>query len=102
MERLLDLAQADVLVCGYTHIPFHRILSSGRRVVNAGSRGSPKGGNPEACYIVRAALDSKLVVKFRCVLSDIVRAAKAIEESDMRSEYGGMLCAEKADFCLRS
>jgi predicted phosphodiesterase len=52
MERLSALAQVDVLVCEHTHIPFHRILSGGRRVGNAGSRENPKGGNPEACHIV--------------------------------------------------
>jgi hypothetical protein len=38
MERILDLPQADVLVRGHTHLPFHRILPRGRRVVNAGRR----------------------------------------------------------------
>jgi diadenosine tetraphosphatase ApaH/serine/threonine PP2A family protein phosphatase len=52
MERLLDAAQADVLVCGHTHIPYHRILPSGRQIVNAGSVGKPKDGNPQACYVV--------------------------------------------------
>lgn len=31
LECLLDLAEADVLVCGHTHIPYHRILPSGRQ-----------------------------------------------------------------------
>ena len=39
MVRLLDRAEAEVLVCGHTHIPYHRILPSGRHVVNAGSVG---------------------------------------------------------------
>ncbi|HEX7234609.1 MAG TPA: metallophosphoesterase family protein, partial [Nitrosospira sp.] len=41
MERLLDLAEADVVVCGHTHKPYHRILPSGRHVINAGSVGKP-------------------------------------------------------------
>jgi predicted phosphodiesterase len=45
MERLCDLTKADVLVCDHTHIPYHRILSSGRHVVNAGGVGKPKDGN---------------------------------------------------------
>jgi predicted phosphodiesterase len=48
LERLLDMTEADVLVCGHTHIPYHRILPSGRHVVNAGSVGKPKDGNPQA------------------------------------------------------
>jgi putative phosphoesterase len=91
MERLLDMADADVLVCGHTHIPYHRILPSGRHVVNAGSVGKPKDGNPQACYVVLEANDSKLTVTFRRVPYDIERAAQAIEASYMPNEYAEML-----------
>ena len=39
LERLLDLVDADVLVCGHTHVPYHRVVPSGRQVINAGSVG---------------------------------------------------------------
>jgi putative phosphoesterase len=91
LERLLDLAEADVLVCGHTHIPYHRILPSGRQVVNAGSVGKPKDGNPQACYALLEADNSHLMVTFRRVPYDIERAAQAIEDSDMPDEYADML-----------
>lgn len=91
MERLLDLAEADVLVCGHTHIPYHKILPSGRHVVNAGSVGKPKDGNPQACYVVIEVLNNKLSVTFKRVPYDVERAAKAIEASDMPHEYAHML-----------
>jgi predicted phosphodiesterase len=52
LERLLDLAQADVLVCGHTHKPYHRMLPRGQHVVNASSVGKPKNGDPWAGYVV--------------------------------------------------
>ena len=91
LERLLDMAEADVLVCGHTHIPYHRILPSGRHVVNAGSVGKPKDGNPQACYIVLEVNNRDLIVTFRRVAYDVERAAQAIEASDMPSEYAEML-----------
>jgi predicted phosphodiesterase len=91
MERLLDMAEADVLVCGHTHIPYHRILPSGRHVVNAGSVGKPKDGNPQACYVVLEANNRDLTVTFNRVPYDIERAAQAIEASDMPHEYAEML-----------
>jgi putative phosphoesterase len=91
MERLLDLAEADVLVCGHTHIPYHRILPSGRHIVNAGSVGKPKDGNPQACYVVLATVDGKLSVTFMRVPYDVERAAQAIEASEMPNEYAEML-----------
>ena len=91
LERLLDMTQANVLVCGHTHIPYHRILPSGRHVVNAGSVGKPKDGNPQACYVVLEVNDRDLTVTFRRVPYDIERSAQAIEASDMPNEYAEML-----------
>jgi putative phosphoesterase len=91
LERLMDMTQADVLVCGHTHIPYHRILPSGRHVVNAGSVGKPKDGNPEACYVILETTGNDLSVTFRRVPYDIERAVKAIEASDMPNEYAQML-----------
>ncbi len=91
LERLLDMAEAEVLVCGHTHIPYHRTLPSGRHVVNAGSVGKPKDGNPQACYVVLEANNRDLTVTFRRVPYDVERAARAIESSAMPHEYAEML-----------
>ena len=91
LERLLDLADADVLVCGHTHIPYHRVLPSGRHVVNAGSVGKPKDGNAQACYVVLEANNSDLAVAFNRVQYDVEKTAQAIEASEMPHEYAEML-----------
>ena len=44
-------AQADVIVFGHTHVPFHREVD-GVHVVNPGSVGRPKDGDPRAGYCV--------------------------------------------------
>ena len=91
LERLLDMVEADVLVCGHTHIPYHRVLPSGRHVVNAGSVGKPKDGDPRACYVELSVKGGELTVKFYRVGYDVERIAQAIEKSDMPSEYAQML-----------
>ncbi|GAB4449799.1 MAG: metallophosphoesterase family protein [Anaerolineae bacterium] len=91
LERLLDMVEADVLVCGHTHLPYHRILPSGRHVVNAGSVGKPKDGDPRAGYVVLQASGRELEVNFMRVAYDIERAAQAIEASTMPHEYAQML-----------
>jgi putative phosphoesterase len=97
LERLLDLAEADVLIVGHTHKPYHRVLPSGRRVVNAGSVGKPKDGDPRACYVVLRAENGELDVEFRRVLYDVERAARAIEATElpggMPHEFAAMLRA---------
>jgi diadenosine tetraphosphatase ApaH/serine/threonine PP2A family protein phosphatase len=91
LERLLDMVEADVLVCGHTHLPYHRILPSGRHVVNAGSVGKPKDGDPRAGYVVLKADGAHFEVNFIRVTYDIERTAQAIEASTMPHEYAQML-----------
>ncbi|MBK7895501.1 MAG: metallophosphoesterase family protein [Candidatus Promineifilaceae bacterium] len=91
LERLLDLVEADVLVCGHTHLPYHRVLGSGRHVVNAGSVGKPKDSDPRACYLVLSAQGKDLSVEFIRVPYDVEKAAQAIEATEMPHEFAEML-----------
>lgn len=91
MERLLDAAGVDVLVCGHTHLPYHRVLGSGRHVINAGSVGKPKDNDPRACYITLAAAGRELTVEFMRVPYDVEKAAQAIEATEMPHEFAEML-----------
>lgn len=91
LVRLLDMVAADVLVCGHTHLPYHRILADGRHVINAGSVGKPKDGDPRACYLVLSVQGRDLDAQFIRVPYDVEAAAQAIEASDMPHEYAEML-----------
>jgi predicted phosphodiesterase len=91
LERLLDMVAADVLVCGHTHLPYHRILPSGRHVINAGSVGKPKDNDPRAGYLRLTAEASQLSVEFIRVPYDVEKAARAIEATDMPDEFAVML-----------
>ncbi|MCL4263472.1 MAG: metallophosphoesterase [Anaerolineae bacterium] len=91
LVRLLNMVEADVLVCGHTHLPYHRILADGRHVINAGSVGKPKDGDPRACYLVLSVQGRALDAQFIRFLYDVEAAAQAIEASDMPHEYAEML-----------
>lgn len=86
-ERIMDMAEVDVLVCGHTHLPYHKVLPSGRQIVNAGSVGKPKDHDPRSGYVVLTANGRDLVVEFIRVAYDIERIAQAIEATP---EVGGM------------
>jgi predicted phosphodiesterase len=90
-ERLLDQSQVDVLVCGHTHLPYHKILPSGRHIINAGSVGKPKDGDPRACYVALAANGADLLVDFIHVPYDVEAMARAIEATAMPDEFAAML-----------
>jgi predicted phosphodiesterase len=90
-ERLMDAAEVDVLVCGHTHLPYHKVLPSGRHIVNAGSVGKPKDGDNRAGYITLSAEGRDLQVEFIRVAYDIEATAAAIEATEMPDEFALML-----------
>jgi diadenosine tetraphosphatase ApaH/serine/threonine PP2A family protein phosphatase len=85
--------EASVLVCGHTHLPYHKVLPDGQQIINAGSVGKPKDNNPDACYVVLSADDNALSVEFIRVPYDVEQAAQAIEATGMPDEFAGMLRA---------
>ena len=91
LERLFVELEADVLVCGHTHLPYHRVLGSGRQVINSGSVGKPKDNNPQAGYLILTANGRELEAEFVRVPYDVERAAQAIEATDMPNAFAEML-----------
>ncbi len=91
LERILDSVQADILVIGHTHKPYDRVLPSGRHVINDGSVGKPKDGDPRAAYVILEVEQRDLKVEFVRVPYNVEKAASAIEESEMPAEYAEML-----------
>jgi predicted phosphodiesterase len=91
LERVLDVAGADVLVCGHTHLPYHRVLPSGRQVINAGSVGKPKDNDPRAGYVTLRADGKHLDVQFVRVPYPVEQAAQAIEATEMPDAFAAML-----------
>jgi putative phosphoesterase len=76
-HELLDIVgpiDADVLVCGHTHMQYDRTLDGRLRVVNAGSVGMPYEREPGAYW---ALLGPN--VEFRYAQYDVEAAVRAIE-----------------------
>lgn len=81
-EGLLARADADVLVLGHTHKPFHRTVEGGH-LINPGSVGQPRDGDPRASM---ASLD----ISPDDVLVDQVRMDYPIEEVQEEVEDEGL------------
>lgn len=98
---MMNEANADVLCVGHSHLPYHRIISdkgSLKHIVNIGSVGKPKDGNPDSCYALitidehsSATTGQAIQVKFMRVAYDIEKAAKAIENSPLPNELADRL-----------
>jgi putative phosphoesterase len=65
--------EADVVVCGHTHMQYDRRLPNGLRIVNPGSAGMPYEGRPGAYWAVLGP-----EVEFRRTKYDVAAAADAI------------------------
>ena len=70
---LLGAVDADVLLCGHTHMQYDRTLSSGLRIVNPGSVGMPYEGDQGAFWALLGP-----DVEFRRTQYDVESAVAAI------------------------
>lgn len=81
-EKLLDLAMADIVILGHTHIPY--IKSFGDRfVLNPGAVGQPRDGDRRASFAVMDSQTGEGII--RRVEYDIESAAAAIESAGLPS-----------------
>ena len=82
------LGDEDVLVMGHTHIQHHETYDDGI-VMNPGSVGQPRDGNPDAAY---AVLDlDELTVDERRVAYDIEAVQEAVRETGLPNKIGARL-----------
>lgn len=102
MLRIIEQAEAHIMLFGHTHKPYHRILkdSAGnfRHAINIGSVGKPKDGDIRGCYVT-IELDEQFAlnkadsfkVEFVRFDYDVEKAAKAVEDSPLPNEFADML-----------
>jgi predicted phosphodiesterase len=84
-----EASNADVIILGHTHRPFHRTFG-GRHFVNAGSVGLPRDGNPQTGYAV-IDIDGKMEVSFRRFPYDLDKAVSAVGERGLPPEIAARL-----------
>jgi putative phosphoesterase len=82
------LGEEDVLVLGHTHVQAHRSYDEGV-VVNPGSVGQPRDGDPRAAYAV-LDLDG-LTVEERRVEYDVEQVVEAVAEAGLPERIGTRL-----------
>jgi len=121
LERVLS-ANADVLFCGHTHVPYVRTLDTGslqvrvegvgieakeisfsapmKRIINVGSVGEPRHGRPNATYVIYDTDTQE--VSLREVPYDYQKTCAAIIEKGLPAIFAwrlaqGLEYAERAD-----
>jgi len=94
---MMEEAGAAVLCVAHSHLPYHRIITAKGgelyHIVNAGSVGKPKDGDPRGSYVVLDLSDGirGLKVRFERVAYDVEKAAEAILQSPLPDELADRL-----------
>jgi predicted phosphodiesterase len=79
--RRLGYVDADVICAGHTHLPY--VLEvNGKLIINPGSVGQPRDGDPRASY----AIIDDYNVDLRRVEYDVEKTVQAIQESELADE----------------
>ncbi|MDW7673820.1 MAG: metallophosphoesterase family protein [Bacillota bacterium] len=98
--EVMEENNTDILICGHTHLPFHRQLKihttsatdkvKTKHVINVGSIGKPKHGNPNAIYTI-VNIGERVAVEYIEVPYDYEKTAQAIESSELPNEFAELL-----------
>lgn len=100
--RMMEASNADVLLFGHTHKPYHKTFTGDegrvRHAVNTGSVGKPKDGDPRAGYVL-LTLDAErgkgdagyCAIEHVRVEYDVEAAAREVEASPLPDAFAAML-----------
>jgi putative phosphoesterase len=88
--RLIHDEDIDILICGHTHLPYIKNLD-GKYLINMGSVGKPKDGDPRAGYVIVTLIDESITTEIIRVEYDVESMAKAVEATDLPYEFAAAL-----------
>lgn len=67
IEEIIKDTDADIILCGHTHLPCGFQTSTNQTVINDGSVGRPRGNNTDSCYAIIEFKDGSFEVKHKFV-----------------------------------
>ena len=82
VESMLENVDAEVVLCGHTHIPCGFQTRNKKTVVNVGSIGRPFTQKPESCYLIITVENGKCVFEHNFVEYNKERASEKLARRD--------------------
>lgn len=82
VQSMLANVDANVVLCGHTHIPCGFQTETKQTVVNVGSVGRPFTPEPKACWLKITVKDGKCVFEHRFVEYNIDRASRKLRKRE--------------------
>ena len=84
VEEMLEGTNADLVLCGHTHIPCGYQTSKKQTVVNDGSVGRPFTTTPQACYAIIDVSNGSFEVMHKFVDYDNKKASEILAKRDFK------------------
>lgn len=93
VESMLENVDAEVVLCGHTHIPCGFQTRNKKTVINVGSIGRPFTQKPESCYLIITVENGKCVFEHNFVEYNKERASEKLARRDFlgSDKLAGML-----------
>lgn len=89
--EMMAEAKADVLCVGHSHLPYHRVIGN-KHVINIGSVGKPKDGDPRGCYVILVITEyGATKPEFIRFDYDVEKAALAVVNRELPAEFAERL-----------
>jgi len=89
LQRIAASSEADLLVMGHTHLPYVKQVA-GTLLINDGSVGKPKDGDPRAAYLL-LHVDGQITATIERVAYDVAAAARAVRASGLPEHFADLL-----------
>lgn len=80
LEEIVSGVDADVILCGHTHLPCGFQTPSKKTVVNVGSVGRPFTPEPKACYLKMTIVNGETIFEHRLVDYDKEKASEKLRK----------------------
>jgi len=93
-KEVMESLREDVLVCAHTHEAYYKRYGN-KLLINSGSVGKPKTGNPKSNYVIMEVRD-EVKVEIIEVDYDFEKIARAIEESGLPKEFANIIRTGKS------
>ena len=87
LEWLCEAHEADVVVCGHSGIPWHRVLPSDRQLVNVGAIGRPANDGATTVSYAEVTVGDDVAVTFHRVGYDFESLAREMEDERLPAEF---------------
>jgi len=97
IKRMMDQFEADIMVCGHTHIPYVKKIGD-KVLINDGSAGKQKPYDKkqevystEAKYVIIEIKEDSINTELRSVPYDYERIAQAINDSELPDHFAEII-----------